>query len=143
MTACNAHLTTATETDEVLVTLHGDDLPSDIGKQVQRGTVEGDVFKRVGDRLVRVDLHTLTCEQGGQVGGCYDVKYDRNLHAFEWLTWSDDTRGATPHVPTVEVPDHVLDAALDAYRSAVIGSDRDHLRSVVRAVLTAAQQEDV
>jgi len=86
---CNATLTTATETDEVLA--HRHDSTGSIAAVV-RTMLEGDALVMRGDRLLRLDLHTHEC------GNYYVADCREDRHHSDGTYWTDNTKGATPHV---------------------------------------------
>ena len=126
MTTCNATLTTATVTDAVT------DAP-----RVDGTTVQWDhdaACWRV------VEVHTLTCIQisGHRARAIYH-------EAEGGEEWTDNTKGATPHVEPVPEP-VVTDAMVDAVRASgprVVREMSDVGIRVMLGVALRAQQQEV
>lgn len=131
MTDCTATLATATVTDEVVdpnifAPLGG-------GQTVPDGVA---VIRR-GDRLLRLDLHPLTCV----VKGAHPN--DPRHIAATGEDWDDGYPGATPHVPTNDVSDAEVEAARAALRewgNFIETDDPVVMRAVLVAVKQAAQE---
>lgn len=102
MSECNATLTTCVESGWETAER------TDLGEAWNRIIADGVAVVRRGDRLMRLDLHTLTCDSGAH-------RSTLVVHTAPHTSWTDDTPGATPHRPTVEVTDAEVEAAARAW----------------------------
>lgn len=102
-TGCNATLTTATVEPCPHSGCRGSTVVTD-------GVLCTDEF---GDKWQHIiDLHTLTCDEAHHPDSIYHAG---SPEVTKWVEWSDDTPGATPHVPPVEVSDAEVEAAARAW----------------------------
>lgn len=140
MPDCTAKVTTADVTDEVMAEGH-----EEVDRQFPRLLVDlydvpdNATVQRQGDRLVRVDLHELSCDDHLATAPTPEPAH-RCLEP--WAEWTDDTPGATPHEDVT-----VSDAEVEAFVRTYYGKEgepvwRDPALATIREALLAVKRAE-